>query len=291
VATVVFRVDDAWRELAVVVLRAYPTWGLYLGTMAAVGIVLAAWARRQSRAYGAMVACWLVFAWLGPQLAATMSMLIRPVSPRLSMETDRGDDYANAERSAEDDLGRLVAEAHPVSQTEADAAIIVLHDELDRAWRAHAADARRRALDREREWDRQREGEDRLSSTLSAFFPGALASRGASDAAETGRVFARLWRTEVERQQDLYDRLLFDDRPQVNIRARLGRIDRGRLIFVLVRRARPALATLPLFHTPQPTSSSQRAALVETNVLLFIQMVMALGVAMRVSPRRLRPAD
>jgi hypothetical protein len=291
VGTASLTLDDGTRELIPALARALPTWLLYLGIMTALGIGLASWARRQVRAYGAMLVCWLVFAWIGPQFVVTVSQLIGSATPRLSMETDRADDYANAERAAEDALGRAIADRHPATQTAIDEMIIARHTDLDELWRQEFSVARQRATAREVEWTLQRDRRDQFVRALTVLFPGGLAGRGAADALDTGDVVARAWRQAIAAQQTRYEQLLFDDRPVATLRTHIDYIKGVSQMFVLVRRPRPGLATMPLFQTPSIPSSARRSALLQTNALLLVHLGLALGLALRVRAHQLRPAD
>jgi hypothetical protein len=291
IAAAIWNVDEGGRELTLGVLRAVPVWFLYLSTMAAIGIGLAVWARNQVRAYGAMLLCWLVLAWLGPQFLTTVSKLIRPVNSRVSMETQRAFGFGDAIGAAADELGQIVSDHHPMNQAAAEALIDALHDDLDRLWQQRTVEARQKASNLEVRWNLQRDQQERLIHNLLAMFPGALASRGASDATDMGESFVKSWRAGIANQQETYNRLLFDDRPRATFATRLGWIDPGRQVFYIVRRKPQSLKALPLGRPVAVSPQARRKALLQTNLLLIIHLMLALGIAMRVSPDRLRPAS
>jgi hypothetical protein len=291
VSAAVMHVDDVLPEIAYGMMRAIPTWFLYLGTMAAIGCALASWARRPLHAYGGMLLCWLLLAWPGPQFVANVSKLARPVSPRLTMETTRAAEYADAIGAAADQLGDLVSDRHPINQSAAEDLLATMHDELDRLWQQRAREARQSATDRDVVWNQERNRQERLLSLLLMAFPGALASRGASDATDTGAVFADMWRTSIADQQATYNRLLFDDRPRVSFPIRLDRIDRGHQVSYITRREPVKLQNLSLAAPPAVSPRARRSALLRTDLLLLAQLTIALGIAMRVNPDRLRPVS
>lgn len=281
-------IDGAGSNLVGPAAVALPTWLLYMATMSALGAMLSIRSSRQARTYAAAVLCWLVLAWLGPQFATSLGQVFQRVVPRMVMEADRAERYANAERSAELDLGQLVAAQHPTNQMEIDGVMEALRPSLDSLWQRHALINRMATIQFEDQWQAQRDRQEHVVATLAGLFPGGLVSRGVTNAMDTGDAMTSYWRTTVSTRATTYDRMLFDDRPRINVRVQL---DRGIELMSFVRRPRPLRSSLPVFEEAVTPRRLRYAAVLQADVLLMVQLVLILVLALTIRPSHLRPAS
>ena len=224
---------------------------LYLGCFTAVGAACAVWLRHPTSAFVGGIAIWIVSAMLWPQIVALGARIQSPTDLRVSIEAKRDQAVADELRAGEDALGdAIVARIGQVSGDETAQAVVTQRAELEAIWLTHAERARAAATTIETAWIEARTHQASLARLGGFLGPGTTFLRAMAALSATDDDIVWRWPAAADAHQRKLSQLLFDDRPQVIVRAPA---QQARQVLPFVRRESPRWQELPAFDAPLVT--------------------------------------
>jgi ABC-type transport system involved in multi-copper enzyme maturation permease subunit len=260
---------------------------LYLWILFGAGVALAWLFHSGFRALSTGVAAWLCIAVMGPSVLSLGAQIIVPVAPQVGMERERREQFADDMRAAQEQIGRQLSARLPVALTMLDLDVVAVgefaHVEPD--WQAAVREARARAEAVEGAWRSQKGRQQRLTRRAAWALPGALVQEAMAELVDTGLSTVAAWDTAVASHETVLNRVLFDDRPSVNLRVKVGVLDN----LMLFDRHKPArFGDLPIFTPPVRDWSVRLAALQSCGTSLVLWALVALVSAWLAGVRGLR---
>jgi ABC-type transport system involved in multi-copper enzyme maturation permease subunit len=267
------------------------TWFLawiYLVTMFGTGAAIARLVTNALVGMATVLATWTVLIFLGPQLAATAVRMVSATPPRVRMEQERRENYADRRKDAEDALTASLAAFMPTGTERSDVAptLTGAFPRFEAAWRDEMQRARVESTAARLLWlDLQAQRIGRLQA-VARLTPGTLLQSALSTANGQGWATLQSWEEAVTKHESAINMSLFDNRSRITLRIPWT----GELI-LWSQIWHPSLpySELPQFDVAATASASDRTALpldLAAGLLQVVTVILAAAWAPVISTSR-----
>lgn len=262
---------------------------LYLTALHAMGMAAALGSRSALRAVVTGMALWLSITFILPQVLAVVSRTLVPRMTRHTMERERRDAHADSVRRFEDAMGRLIGERIP--EREMRRLLVNIHEpeiahlQLDAAWRAGMAAARKVADMFDAEWSAYQSVRRRFQDTSVVLSPASALTVSLSELGSIGDATVRAWERAAMDYHTALAEVVFDDRPMLSSMVPVGSSFAS---FALIRHPPRTYAVLPVFQEPDISRGAGWQATRRPLMWLLVHTSLALAWAYVAGIRDLR---